>query len=240
MMILIVCPFAVASGASSTQGYVSYQVTLNHFGKQTLFVVNESASVTNQKDLVNLSFNLVSSLRNLSYSRVVNTSSVPEVFPFVPGITNQSFSYQTHGLDLSAQVSTAGSSAIAFQGKSYQASKYLVQFSVTNSSNGQNYSGNGTMLTLPSGLLYSVELQSQQGGASYTNSLLVQLLSTSLPLNDSPNPTATTEGAAMIGAGVLGAAAIAVPWKFRTKKIDARVSSSPTSEVRAKPEYWVD
>ncbi|MDH2901686.1 MAG: hypothetical protein PXY39_12025, partial [archaeon] len=220
--------------SSSTQGYVVYQMTFDKGGNQSNFVLNESSAPTNQNGFADLTFALTSSLQNVTYSRVVNTSAVPEIFPFVPGITNQSFSYAAHGVAISAQLSTAGASSVTLNGASYSASKYLLDLSATNSSNGQSVSATGTLLALPSGLLYSLQIQEAGSSAS---SAFVQLMSTNLPLNDPSNASSTTEGAAMVGAGLLGAAALAVPfWKFRKRKN----SAAGPSGSKEKPSYWVD
>lgn len=234
-LFLIGTPLLVASNASSsTQGYVVYQVTFNKVGNQTSFVLNESSTSSNQNGFVDLTFALTSSFQNLSYSRVVNTSAAPEIFPFIPGITNQSFSYDTHGVAISAQISTAGTSSVSFNGANYAASKYLLDLSVTNSSSGKSVSATGTLLALPSGLLYSAQIQ-EAGNSASTASF--QLMSTNLPLNDPSNASSTTEGTAMVGAGLLGAAALAIPfWKFRKKK-DSAASPAGSEE---KPSYWVD
>lgn len=230
-------PLLIASSASSssaTLGYVSYQVTLNRQGSSVpnTFVVNESSVPTNQKDLDTITVGLVSSLQNITYSKVVNTSSIPEVFPFIPGITNQTFSYATHGLSIGAQITNVGTTTFTFNGTSYSAQRYSLSLSVKNSSSSKTMLGNGTLLAFPSGLLYSVQIQNSN--ATYSAS--VQLLATNLPLKEPSNSMSTTEGIAMIGAGILGAVAIAVPWKFRRKKSSTKSSSS----VEKKPSYWVD
>jgi hypothetical protein len=226
-------PLLVASiASSSSQGYVAYQVTLNRGGDQINFLLNESSTSTNQNGFVDLTFGLMSSLRNLTYSRVVNTSALPEIFPFIPSMTNQSFSYETHGFSINVRFSSDGASSVSFNRATYTASKYLLALSVTNSSSGQGMSATGVLLALPSGLMYSVQLQEANSGTSVS----VQLVATNLPLNDPSNTVSTTEGVAMVGAGLLGAVAIAIPWKFRKRK-----NSSATSEgSEKKPSYWVD
>lgn len=224
--------FMSNASSSSIQGYVAYQVTLSKDGNQTNLVVNESTTPTNQNGFVDLTFGLISNLQNLTYSRVVNASSVPEIFPFIPSITNQSFSYETHGISFNTQISTAGTTSVFFKGATYTASKYLVDLSVTNSSSGQSVSATGDLVALPSGLLYSVQLQE----ANSSTSASIQLVSTNLSLSDPSNAVSTTEGAAMVSAGLLGAAAIAIPWKLRRRK-----NSAATSEgSEKKPSYWVD
>ncbi len=233
-LFLTATPLIVASNASSsaTQGYVTYQVTLSRGGNQTSFVVNESSTSTSQTGFVNLTFGLISNIKNFSYSRVVNTSAVPEIFPFIPGIANQSFTYQTHDISIRVQISNEGRSSVSFKGATYSASRYLLGLSLTNSSGGQSMSLSGSLLALPSDLLYSAQLQEPNSGVSAS----VQLIATNLPLSDPSNAVSTTEGVALIGAGLMAAAAIAVPWKLRKRKNPA--TTSEASEK--KPSYWVD
>jgi hypothetical protein len=237
VLFLVATPVVLATNASSSssnQGYVTYQVTLTRGTNQTVFVVNESSVPTNQNGFVDITFRLLSNQQNLSYSRVVNTSALPEIFPFIPGITNQSFSYNVYGFLINASISSAGSTSASFNGAGYTGSKYLLDLSATNSSNGQSMSATGNIIALPSGLVYSVQLE-QAGNSAI--SVSVKLLSTNLPLSDPSNTVSTTEGAAMVGAGVLGAAAFAVPfWKLRKKKNSAAASE----EADKKPSYWVD
>jgi hypothetical protein len=233
VLLLMGVPLLAFSNASSsaTQGYVAYQITLKSPVNQTSFIVNESSTATNQNGFVSLTLGLVSDFQNFSYSRDVNISAVPEIFPFIPGISNQSFSYETHGISIYAKITNAGTSSVYFSGKTYDAAKYAIDLSATNSSDGRSVSANGTLLALPSGLLYSAEIQHTSSGT-----LSVQLLATNLPLSDPSNTVSATEGAAMVGVGLLGAAAIAVPWKFRKRKNSSAASESPEK----KPSYWVD
>jgi hypothetical protein len=236
--LVIATPSIASSGTSSsfTSGYVSYEVMVSTqvTPNPVNFVVNESSSPTNQNGFDKITLGLSSSMQNLSYSKLVNTSSLPEVLPYIPGIiTNQSISYSTHGVSLSAQISNMETAPISFNGTSYAGQKYSLSLSLTNSSSGQTLTASGTALAFPSGLLYSVKIQNSND----TDSVNVQLLSTSLPLKDPTSSASTAEGAAMVGAGILAAAAIAIPWKFRRKK---SVAASSGSNSESKPSYWVD
>jgi hypothetical protein len=238
-VLLIAAPLVLVSNASSsspTQGYVVYQVTLQRGANQTNFVLNESSVPASQSGFVDLSFALTSSMQNLTYSHVVNASSFPEIFPFVPaGISGQSFSYQTHGTQINANVSSEGSAPISFNGASYSGSKYVIDLYASNSSSGQGMAVTGTIVTFPSGLLYSAQLQRSNGNTPAA-SVSVQLKSTNLQL-DSSGSSSTTQVATVAGAGALGAAAFAIPyWKLRKRKNS--VSTQDSSE--SKPSYWVD
>jgi hypothetical protein len=237
-VLLIAAPLVLVSNASSspTQGYVVYQVTLQRGANQTNFVLNESSVPAIQSGFVDLSFALTSSMQNLTYSHVVNASSLPEIFPFVPaGISGQSFSYQTHGTQINANVSSEGSAPISFNGASYSGSKYLIDLQVSNSSSGQGMAITGTVVTFPSDLLYSAQLQGSTGNTPAA-SVSVQLKSTNLQLDPSGS-SSTTQVATIAGVGALGAAAFAIPyWKLRKRKNS--VSTQDSSE--SKPSYWVD
>ena len=219
-----------SNATTSTSGYVTYQVTLRNTVNQTSFLVNESSTPTGQTSFVNLTLALSSNLRNFTYSRILNTSTIPEIFPFIPSISNQSFSYETHGVSLYARISSEGTSSVAFAGKTYTASDYFVDFSAANSSGSQVISASGTVEVLPSGLLYSVQIQKTSVG-----SLSVQLFATNLPISNPASSTSKAEGAALVGAGFLGAAAIAIPWRFKRKR-----NSAASQEGSEKPSYWVD
>src|SRR5437867_827190 len=81
----------VVHGASitigPTQGHVEYRITLNNQGSTLAsFLLNESAQPTGQNGIVLVTANLLSTVRNFTYSRALNTSSFPEVFPYPLGI----------------------------------------------------------------------------------------------------------------------------------------------------------
>src|SRR5438876_4477999 len=77
-----------------TQGHVEYRITLNN-QTSTLasFLLNESAQPTGQNGIVLVTANLLSTVRNFTYSRALNTSSFPEVFPYLLGIRILFLSY---------------------------------------------------------------------------------------------------------------------------------------------------
>src|SRR3989442_15346759 len=155
---------SIASGASGSgtqpnHGYVTYQISLASAGNPIeVFVINETGQPTGQNDLVQLTFALSSNERHLTYSKVVNSSSLPEIFPYFPELNNQSLSYSSHGIKLSAQISRSGTAQVTFKGQTYTAVKHKLSISVSRT-NGETYSAAGNILTMPSGLVYSVELQ---------------------------------------------------------------------------------
>src|SRR2546427_9747168 len=232
---------SIASGASGSgtqpnHGYVTYQISLIKAGNPTeVLVINETGQPTAQNGLVKLTFALSSNERHLTYSKVVNGSLLPEIFPYLPNMNNQSLSYSSHGIMLSAQITRSGTIQVTFDGRTYTAEKHGVSISVSRSA-GQTYTATGNIVTMPSGLAYSAELQ--------TYALTVTLVATNLLLT---NPAGTTAmfGFALVGLGLDGAVGLAVPSVFalvRAKTGTRNTLSIPVepSKTPGKPAHWVD
>jgi hypothetical protein len=221
-----------------TQGHVEYRITLNSQGSTLAsFLLNESAQPTGQNGIVLVTANLVSTLRNFTYSRALNTSSFPEVFPYLLGISNQSLSYYEYGISLTLHIVNTGNTQITFNGQSFQGTIYRVAASATYASATASVSANGTIITMPSGLIYSVQLES-------TNSYSVQmrLEETNLALIDPSNSSSLPIGIALVSLGLLGAAVFAVPSIFKRLKSKPSITPSTPGEPQTdeKPPYWVD
>src|SRR5437667_9850817 len=77
-----------------TQGHIEYRVTRNN-QTSTLasFLLNESAQPTGQNGIVLVTANLLSTVRNFTYSSALHTRASAHVLPYVLGISNQSASY---------------------------------------------------------------------------------------------------------------------------------------------------
>jgi len=243
----------VFAAPQPTSGYVQYTVTMGSQGGSALpktFTLNESAQPTGQSGFVAITIVLSSNALNFSYSRDINSSSLPEIFPYLSGLANQSLSYQVQGISISADVANIGSVQVIFNGTSYQATNYQFSLSVTNSTSGKLVSSGGNLISMPSGLVYSIQLLIN--GINGTASVNAQLLSTNLPLTDPPS-SVNALGASMVGAGVIAAVAIAVPAIFKMKHKN-HPNTSPTTEKKEtpqsggepessgeeKPSYWVD
>jgi hypothetical protein len=227
----------VASAALSTQGYAEYKLALaTRQIEVASFVLNESAQPTNQNGIVLVTLALVSGVRNLTYSRALNTSSPPEVFPYLFGLTNQSLSYRTSGLALTVHIVKTGIIPVTFKGKSYEGTDYQISASAEYALIGNPVSTKGSIVTMPSGLIYSMELL-----INSTSSAQAQLLATSLPLAN-PGSGTWIVGVALVGTGLVGAAAFAVPTVF--KRVRGKPGESPAvakePERERKPSYWVD
>jgi len=235
---------SIVSGASGpgtqpNHGYVTYQIALNKGGSPVeVFVVNETGELTGQNGLVQLTFALTSGERHLTYSKVVNSSSLPEIFPYLPELNNQSLSYSSHGIRLSAQITRSGTVQVPFEGRTYTAVKHLLSISISIST-GMAYSAAGNILTMPSGLVYSVELHANQLYA-----VTVTLVATNLPLTN-PSGTTTMFGFALVGLGLAGAVGLAVPSVFALVRAKAgtrntvSIAAEP-SKAQDKPSHWVD
>ena len=248
--------FALASGPNS--GYVQYKVTVSGletspipisvpFSVPISTTVKETVQPTGQSGFIDLTVSLSSDTANVTYSRVVNASSLPEIFPYLSGLTTQSLTYQVQGFSINANLENTGQVPITFNSTSYQATKYLVSFLATNSSSATSFSGNGTIISMPSGLIDSVQLSLNQ-----TATVNVTLLSTDLALNaegGSINPV----GASLVGVAAIAAVAIAGPTIFKRtsenkskKQIQeneaktTQESDAKKKEDKNKPSYWVD
>jgi|GEM_PF-4211810 len=241
--------FALASGPSS--GYVQYKVNVSSQQNSMLptssATVNEIVEPTSQSGIVNLTLSVSSSLGNFSYSRDVNSTSLPEIFPYLSGLTNQSFSYQFQGMSISANLVNTGQVSVNFNGTNYQGTKYLISFSAANATKGILFSGDGVITSMPSGLIENIQLSLNQ-----TASLSVTLLSTNLSL-DPPTSSINPLGASLLGIAVLAAVAVAAPTIF--KKANENKHRNQTQENKSKnPQetdkkqenedekkpYWVD
>jgi hypothetical protein len=234
-----------------SSGYIQYKIAFANSKNSSLpitAVVNETVQPTGQAGFVDLTLGILSNFANFTYSRDVNASSLPEIFPYLTGLTNQSISYQIRGYALTASLVNAGQTTVTFNGTSYQATKYLVSFSATNSSSENSFSGSGDVICLPSDLIDTAELSLNQ-----TATVNVTLLSTNLSLTGAAsgiNPV----GASLLGVLLIAAVAIAAPTIFRKVKENKHKDQANESEAEKsqesssdqekgdenKPSYWVD
>jgi len=112
-----------------------------------------------------------------------------------------------------------------------------VAASATYASATASFSANGTIITMPSGLIYSVQLESIN---SY--SVQMRLVATNLALVAPSNSSSLHIGIALVSLGLLGAAVFAAPSIFkRLKRQPATTPSTPGDpDTGEKPPYWVD
>lgn len=101
--------FAQVKGQSS--GFVQYKVEFSSRENSTLqvfAVINESVQPTNQVGLIDLTLGISFDSFSFAYSKDVNSSSLPEVFPYLPTVTNQSLSYAFHGCTAAGKLDNVG------------------------------------------------------------------------------------------------------------------------------------
>lgn len=227
-----------ASGAlvGATQGYVIYKVSLTSQGQTQSFNLNETVRPSGQNGIVQLTISIVSIVQNTTFSDTLNASALPEVFPYLVGINNQTLSYQTNGISLNVHVQYLGSAKVNFDNTTYQGGSYQLSVSASSGTMGSQFDETGHALTLPSGLIYSVQLQNVNGSSANA-----QLLQTSLPVTVAAGASLPV-GLALISIGLLAAIAFAVPSIFirwRRKPKSGPVPS-PQPQTEEKPSYWVD
>ena len=220
------------------QGHVEYRITLsNQSTTVASFLLNESAKPAGENGIVLVTVNLLSSSRNFTYSRALNTSSFPEVFPYLLGINNQSFSYNAYGISLNLHIANTGSAPITFDEQSFQGTSYQVTGTAAYPLTTASFSANGTIITMPSGLVYSAQL-----GSTNSYSVQMRLEETNLALIGPSNSSSLPIGIALVSLGLLGAAVFAAPSIF--KRLRSKPAANPGSPGEPggeeKPPYWVD
>jgi hypothetical protein len=226
-------------------------------GTSHAITVNESVSATSNAGYDKLILSVVSGNSTFSYSRSINSSL--EVSPFLPSVTNQSFSYASGSTNVSLSILKNGSAPFKFNDGSYDLTSYAL--ATRTSYNGTTETIDGAISAFPSGLVYSVKLtdnlpnlqglaglgalsgtipglnstggiESLGAGVAGPVTLSLTLLSTSLPL--SGPSSSTTEQAASIGIGagaVVSVLALGLGVRYRHRH---------ESTVQPKPEYSVD
>lgn len=212
----------VQANAASSSGYVAYSVHVTSNGSQQSFSLNESVSSSSNQGESIVSLMVKSASTNFTYSHLVNSSLI--VFPYMPAITNQSFTISNDSYSITARIIQSGSSQVTFQGKAYTSNDYAFYANFTKGESSGNASGN--LRAFPSGLVYSVALLSEGTLATAT------LISTSLQLQASSAASSLQMASAGVGVSV-AAAAVALSLGVR-----ARRKTRP--EAGPKPDHWVD
>jgi Tfp pilus assembly protein PilV len=229
-----ILPATISAAASSNSQYAAYSVTGTNSTRTFSATVNQTIAPDSAKSgfsIITLALGFSSS--NLTYSKVVNSSEA--LFPVIPSIGNQSFTYQYHNYSISATISEIGSGSVSFNGATYTTSNYDFSVSVTNSSGGgQPMTASGQLSTLPSGLLYSASISAR----SYK--VTIMLVGTNLaPGSDPASSRMTTTTAAEVAAGGIGTVAVGVgAFAFFKRKGSAAKAGTTTEEQ--KPLHHVD
>jgi hypothetical protein len=143
---------AVGTAGAATPGYAVYSVQASYMGTSHSFTVNESVSATPNVGFDKLVLTVMSGNTTFSYSRPINSSLT--VSPMLPSITNQTFSYATGSTQVSVSILKNGTSPLQFHGSSYSLTSYSIKAAA--SSNGTTENVGASLLTFPSGLVYSV------------------------------------------------------------------------------------
>ncbi|MDA4132197.1 MAG: hypothetical protein OK454_03610, partial [Thaumarchaeota archaeon] len=140
--------------SAATPGFAAYKVQFASHGTSYSLVVNETVAATSNSSYDNLILSLTTGTWNSSYSRSINSSS--DVSPFLPSITNQSFSYASVSGNFTAGITKNGTLPLQFQGKSYTLTTYSLTAKAVY--NGSTTALQGEVATFPSGLVYSVSI----------------------------------------------------------------------------------
>jgi hypothetical protein len=253
--ILIVFVFVICLGFNvnstlgiigQSEGFVQYNVSTVGFDNSILpvdFTITKTIGSTEIEGFLDLTFSLVSEKTNFTFSRNVNASSFPMVFPYLSGLTNQSFSYEIEKYSISASLVNSGRVPITFNDVMYEGNKYLMSFEAKDNSGMKIVFASGEITSMPSGLIYSIEVWFND-----TMFIEIVLVSTDLKLENISN-NVDPIGAAIVGGGVISAFLIAAPTIYRKVLKNNRSKKQKISEIgnlekekkdEEKPSYWVD
>lgn len=223
--LLAVVPLAQASTTSSTSpssGYVAYDVQATWNGTARTASVNESVTPGSSpgESIVQLAVEGASS--NLTYSHVVNSSLT--LFPYLPSISDQNFTYSGSSYALNASISQQGTSQVTFQGSTYTLTDYAFSAQVSSANGSATIAG--TVSAFPSDLVYSVTAHGNSSSVSAT------MIGTSLALSASAAAPALQAASAGIGLSI-AAGAVALSLGVRMKRRQRPAGPST-------PDHWVD
>jgi hypothetical protein len=213
---------SAAAASQPARGFVAYQVSFTSPKGEHSVLVNETVGPSAKAGYSDLILQLFGTQENLSYSKIVNSSEI--LFPYLPSVAPQSFSY-SNGTKYSVHVNftAAGTTTVKFRGGQYTLNVLVISFSATYGA--RNIKGNGTVETFPSTLVYSAAV------GNNTARLQAVLQATDLPLISS-SPQMTT--AAYVGAGA-GIGALALAGAFLMRRREKRAKNQ-----EEKPLHWVD
>jgi hypothetical protein len=217
---LLVASSAVASAPSG--GFVAYRVNVVLPSGQRSALVNESVGQSSKPGFSDLILQLTGSQQNLTYSRLVNSSTA--LFPYLSNLASQALDYSNGTTaDVHLNFSATGTTTVTFQGSQYTLNLY--SFAASGSYRGMSATVNGTLETFPSTLVYLATAVS--GNAS----VRAVMVATNLQLTESSTQTAA---ATYVGAG-LGVGGVALVAVFMARRKDRKVQSQ-----EQKPPHWVD
>jgi len=224
--LLALVPLAQASTSSSaaspSSGYAAYNVQFTQNGTTRTASVNESVTPSSSPGESIILLTVEGTQSNFTYSRAVNSSLT--LFPYLPAISNQTYSYSNSSYTVSASISQHGSSQVTFQGTAYTLTEYAFSADVGSANGSRTITG--TVSAFPSDLVYSATAQSNGTSVAAT------LTATSLSLTGAAAAPALQAASAGIGLS-LAAGAVALSLGVRMKRKQA--PSGPSN-----PEHWVD
>jgi hypothetical protein len=213
---------STSSSASPSSGYVAYNVQATFNGTTRAASVNETVTPSSSPGESIILLAVEGTQSNFTYSHVVNSSLT--LFPYLPAISDQNFSYSGKSYSVAAKVSQQGTSQVTFQGKAYTLTDYAFSAHVSSSNGSQTISG--TVAAFPSDLVYSVTAQAN------STSVAATLTATSLALTTASAAPALQAASAGIGLS-LAAGAVALSLGVRMKRKQAPAGPS-------NPDHWVD
>ncbi|HYC26959.1 MAG TPA: hypothetical protein VEB67_02930 [Nitrososphaerales archaeon] len=220
LAVLMVGPVAVA--AQPGTGFVDYKVTASTMMGGHSLNVNETVKTTDRAGFSDVVLQLIGSTQNLTYSRLVNSTT--ELFPYLPTIPSQQFDYSNTTYSIHANFTQSGTKEIAFQGANYTLTVYSISLVATYGN--RTVAAAGDIEAFPSSLVYSVSLVS---GPLASVSVILQGTNLQLTQSSPQMGTAAYVGAGVGVVGIAGAAALFVRRRDR---------HSRTQEQ--KPMHWVD
>jgi hypothetical protein len=216
--VLLFAPLTTASVGS----FVQYRITATLPGGVRSAVVNETISSSDKPGMSVLSLAVSGSVQNLTYSRLVNATEA--FFPYLTPIGSQALDYSNGtSVMLRANVTSTGTSELAFAGSNYTMDEYALTISVVYGNRTANLVG--TVETFPSALVYSASLE-----ANGMASVKVYLLSTDLQLDPQ---SSSVSSAAFVGAG-LGVGAVALVAALLVRRRENAAAKQPRQP------HWVD
>lgn len=213
---------STASAGSPSSGYVTYAVQATYNGTTKAASVNETVTPSSSPGESIILLAVSGTQSNFTYSRAVNSSLT--LFPYLPTIANQSYTYSNDSHSLAATISQQGTSQVTFGGKSYTLTDYSFSADVASANGSRSISG--SVSAFPSDLVYSVSAQSNGTSVSAT------LTATSLALSAGSSAPAVQAASAGIGLS-LAAGVVALSLGVRMKRKHAPSGTST-------PDHWVD
>jgi len=218
----IVQATSTTNSPSPSTGYVAYGVQVTENGTTRVASVNESVTPSSTVGDSIVLLAVQGTMSNFTYSHDVNSSLT--LFPYLPAISNQNYTYSGKGYTVAAKISQQGTSQVTFQGKAYTLTDSAFSVDVTSANGSQTITG--SVSAFPSDLVYSVSAQTANAGVAAT------LTATSLSLSAPAAAPALQAASAGLGLS-LAAGAVALSLGVRMKK--KRAPSGPSN-----PDHWVD